>query len=60
MVFRGRDCQEGTICEFFINNIPLNNANKAVDLGHNLSTEKRLVLYLLPLISSGVVLIFAN
>ncbi len=39
MVFRGRDCQEVTICEIIINNVPLNNANKAVDLGHTLSTE---------------------
>ncbi len=57
MVFRGWDCQEVTNCEIIINNIPLNNANKAVDLGHTLSTEKIIVLYLLPLISSGVVLI---
>ncbi len=41
MVFRGRDCQEVTNCEIIINNIPLNNANKAVDLGHTLSTEKK-------------------
>ncbi len=41
MVFRGQDCQEVTICEILINNIPLNNANKAVDLGHTLSTEKK-------------------
>ncbi len=36
MVFRGRDCQEVTICEIIINNIPLNNANKEVDLGIHL------------------------
>ncbi len=41
MIFRGQDCQEVTICEIIINNIPLNNANKAVDLGHTLSTEKK-------------------
>ncbi len=58
MLFRGRDCQEVTNCEIIINNIPLNNANEAVDLGHTLSTEKREILYLLPLLSSGVVLIF--
>ncbi len=60
MVFRSRDCIEVTKCEIIINNIPLNNANKAVDLGHTLSTEKRVVLYLLPLLSSGVVLIFSK
>ncbi len=42
------DCRDVTNCEIVINNIPLNNANKAVDLGHTLSTEK--VLYLLPLL----------
>ncbi len=40
MVFRGRHCQEVTICEIIINNIPLNNANKTLDVGHTLSTEK--------------------
>ncbi len=40
MVFRGRDCQEVTICEIIINNIPLNNANTAVGLGHTLNTDK--------------------
>ncbi len=40
MVFRSRNCQEVTNCEIIMNNIPLNNANKAVDLGHTLSTEK--------------------
>ncbi len=57
-MFRDRDCQEVTNWEIIINNIRPNNANNAVDLGHTLSTEKRVVLYLLPLLSSGVVLIF--
>ncbi len=54
MVFRDQDCQEVTNCEIVINNIPLNN-----DLSHTLRTEK-VVLYLLPLHSSGVVLIFSK
>ncbi len=28
-LYRGRDCQEVSNCEVVINNIPLNNANKA-------------------------------
>ncbi len=60
MVFRGWDCQKVTNCEIIINNIQLNNANQVVDLGHILSTEERVVLYLLPFLSSGVVVIFSK
>ncbi len=60
MGLRGWDCQEVTTCEIIIKYIPLNNANKAVGLDHTRSTEKSLVLYLLPLLSSRVVLIFSN
>ncbi len=60
MVFWGWDCQEVTNYEIIINNIPLNYANKEVDLGHTMSIEKRVFLYLLPLGSSGVVLIFSK
>ncbi len=59
-MFIGRDCQEVTNCEIIINNVPLNNANKAVDLGHTLSTETNVDLYMLPLLSSGAVLIFSK
>ncbi len=41
MVFIGRDCQEGINCESIINNIPLDNANTAVDPGHTLSKEQK-------------------
>ncbi len=38
---RDLNCQEVTNCGIIINNIPFNNANKAIDLGHTLSTEKK-------------------